>query len=257
MVLRCGMSSGARTLRTAPETVSVMEMPYAPPEQIALPDGPAPIRWMRSRQARCITLRIDPRDAMVVVTLPRRATHATAMALLVDHSVWISERLAALPAHVAFADGAVVPLAGLPHRIRHLPQHVGVALGDGHIEVGGDAAGLAQAVAGFLCAEANRRLTGMALEKAARIGCAVRQVVVKEARSRWGSCSPDGALMFNWRLVLAPEPVQDYVTAHEVAHLCHMNHGPLFAELVDQLTPHAMFAKAWLTREGAGLLRIG
>jgi predicted metal-dependent hydrolase len=63
--------------------------------------------------------------------------------------------------------------------------------------------------------------------------------------------------MFSWRLVMAPPCVQDYVTAHEVAHLRHMNHGPRFWALVSQLTPHTDAAIAWLRDQGAGLLRIG
>jgi predicted metal-dependent hydrolase len=56
---------------------------------------------------------------------------------------------------------------------------------------------------------------------------------------------------------MAPSFVQDYVAAHEVAHIRHMNHGPAFWELVDELTPHAAPAIAWLKQHGARLLRIG
>jgi len=63
--------------------------------------------------------------------------------------------------------------------------------------------------------------------------------------------------MFCWRLVMAPILVQDYVVAHEVAHLRHMNHGPRFWVAVAELTPHTDAAVAWLKREGVGLLRTG
>ena len=80
---------------------------------------------------------------------------------------------------------------------------------------------------------------------------------MKDTRSRWGSCTPDGTLMFCWRLVMAPPFVQDYVAAHEVAHLRHMNHGKRFWALVNRLTPHTDAAIAWLHESGAGLLRAG
>jgi predicted metal-dependent hydrolase len=64
-------------------------------------------------------------------------------------------------------------------------------------------------------------------------------------------------LAFNWRLVMAPAFVQDYVAAHEVAHLRHMNHGPQFWELVSALTEHAEAARAWLRAEGERLMRVG
>jgi predicted metal-dependent hydrolase len=63
--------------------------------------------------------------------------------------------------------------------------------------------------------------------------------------------------MFCWRLVMAPQAVQDYVAAHEVAHLRHMNHGARFWALVHRLTPHTDAAIAWLHENGASLLRVG
>jgi len=62
--------------------------------------------------------------------------------------------------------------------------------------------------------------------------------------------------MINWRLVMAPRFVQDYVTAHEVAHLRHLDHSVRFWGLVAELTPHGDRAQAWLKQHGAGLLRV-
>ena len=97
----------------------------------------------------------------------------------------------------------------------------------------------------------------MVVEKSATLGVTVRRIAVKDTRSRWGSCAVDGSLAFSWRLVMTPEFVQDYVAAHEVAHLKHMNHGKRFWNLVDRLTPHAATAIPWLQAEGFRLLRIG
>jgi predicted metal-dependent hydrolase len=97
----------------------------------------------------------------------------------------------------------------------------------------------------------------MAAAKCAQAGVSARRVTVKDTRSRWGSCAPDGTVMFCWRLVMAPDLVQDYVVAHEVAHLRHMNHGPRFWALVAELTEHRERAVAWLGLYGAGLLRAG
>ena len=80
---------------------------------------------------------------------------------------------------------------------------------------------------------------------------------MKDTTSRWGSCAANRKVAFSWRLVMAPRFVQDYVAAHEVAHLCHMNHGPRFWALVERLTPHTAAAMAWLQSDGPGLLRIG
>ena len=93
--------------------------------------------------------------------------------------------------------------------------------------------------------------------KSATIGMTVRRISVKDTRSRWGSCAADRSIGFSWRLVMTPEFVQDYVVAHEVAHLRHLNHGKRFWALVDRLTPHAATAIPWLRAEGFRLLRVG
>ena len=93
--------------------------------------------------------------------------------------------------------------------------------------------------------------------KATQAGLRVGRITVKDTRSRWGSCAANGNLAFSWRLVMAPRFVQDYVAAHEVAHLRHMNHGPRFWSLVSNLSPHTDVAVEWLRVHGPRLLRVG
>ena len=233
-----------------------MNLPAA--ETLDLPGGPARIAWRRSARARRVSLRIDPRAGTVVVTLPNRAGRNAGVALLLSHAAWVSDRLAALPVAVPFADGALVPFLGRPHRIRHLPAARGAAwCEDDTICVSGRTEFLARRITDFLRAEALRRLRALALVKAAAADLVPRRITVKDTSSRWGSCASDRSIAFCWRLVMAPEFVQDYVVAHEVAHLRHMNHGPRFWALVERLTPHVASAVPWLRGEGAGLLRIG
>ena len=227
-------------------------------ETVALPGGEARVQWRRSARARRVSLRIDPRDGAVVVTLPPRIGRPAGVALLMDNADWVAQRLAALPGATPFADGALVPLGGVAHRIRHMPQRRGSAwLEEGEIRVAGDAAFLARRVSDFLRAEARRGLAELVAEKASLAGLRPSRVSVKDTRSRWGSCAASRALAFSWRLVMAPRFVQDYVVAHEVAHLRHMNHGPLFWALVGTLTPHMQAAMLWLRDEGPRLMRVG
>ncbi len=228
------------------------------PETVTLPGGPAQVAWRRSSRARRVSLRIDPRAGSVVVTLPPRAGRVAGMALLMSQAGWISARIAALPHAVAFVDGALVPLDGVEHPIRHLPERRGGAwVEGGAICVSGAPEFVARRVADFLRGEARRRLTSLVADKAAMADVRPLRLTVKDTSSRWGSCAPDGSLAFSWRLVMAPPFVQDYVAAHEVAHLRHMNHGKRFWALVDHLTPHTETAVPWLRREGARLLRVG
>ena len=229
-----------------------------PPESLHLPGGLATIHWRRCRRARRITLRIDSRQGHVVVTLPMRAAKSAGIALLTSNADWVSTKLAALPAAEPFVAGALVAIDGVPHPIRHAPAARGGAwIEDGALSVSGDPDFLPRRVADFLRAEARRRFTAQATAKAAGAGLTVRRVTVKDTRTRWGSCSANGVLMFCWRLLMAPPFVQDYVVGHEVAHLRHMNHAPEFWTLCDALSPHRVRASAWLAEEGARLLRAG
>jgi len=227
-------------------------------EILALSRGPALVTWRRNRRARRISLRVDPAAGGIVVTLPTRASRQAGLSVLQQHAEWVADRLAALPRAVPFADGSVIPIAGIPHAIRHQPSARGGAwLQDGTLHVSGAPEFLGRRVTDFLRAEARRRLFALAMVKATAIDARIARVTVKDTVTRWGSCAPDGSLAFSWRLVMAPDFVQDYVAAHEVAHLRHMNHGPRFWDLVAHLTPHRKPAVAWLNREGPALLRVG
>ena len=95
---------------------------------------------------------------------------------------------------------------------------------------------------------------------AKRLDLTPKRLYVRDQTTRWGSCSTSGALSFSWRLVLAPPFVLDYLAAHEVAHLGHMNHGPRFWALVERTMPRHEEARSWLRKHGgepASLWRRG
>jgi predicted metal-dependent hydrolase len=125
------------------------------------------------------------------------------------------------------------------------------------ILVGGEPADIGAAVARLLQHEAERHFAALVAAKAALAGVRPTRVVIKDTRSRWGSCTASRVLSFSWRLVMAPRFVQDYVAAHEVAHIRHMNHGRQFWALVEELTPYTDAAVVWLRDEGPRLLRVG
>jgi hypothetical protein len=96
-----------------------------------------------------------------------------------------------------------------------------------------------------------------AQEMAAALGRTVTRITIRDQKSRWGSCAPGGRLSFNWRLVLAPEWVMDYVVAHEVAHIVEPNHSPAFWAVVDRLNADPRAGRAWLRSQGMDLHRYG
>lgn len=216
------------------------------------------VRARRHRSARRITLRIDARMDCAILTLPRRASLKSGFGFAREKADWLARKLCALPPLTAFEDDAVIPFRGEALLIRHFPLAGPVpVLSAGILHVPGETAQVAETVQDWLRARALLELTLAAEEKAALIGLPPPEVRIRDPRSRWGSCSAAGRLSFSWRLVMAPPMVLDYVVAHEVAHLRHLDHGARFKALADRLTDSAVPAEAWLSEEGTGLHRYG
>ena len=102
--------------------------------------------------------------------------------------------------------------------------------------------------------EAQARISLIAQSEAMALGVRYSRLTLRNQRSRWGSCSSKGALSFNWRLVLAPHDVLDYVVVHEVCHLREHNHGPEFWKLVESRRPNYRETKGWLDAHGWEIL---
>jgi predicted metal-dependent hydrolase len=160
--------------------------------------------------------------------------------------------MAARPAGSAVGDGTVLPFGDRTLTIRAAAGKA-VVHRDGVLEVPGPAGGHAVRVAAWLREEARRECAGAVDRHAARLGLEPGRISLRDPRSRWGSCTSNGDLMFSWRLIMAPSAVLDYVVAHEVAHLAELNHSPRFWAVVRRLCPDFQPARAWLRRNGAAL----
>ncbi len=217
-----------------------------------------PLVVSRNSRARRIILRLDGLSGDVRLVLPKRMALREGLDFAAQKADWLLAQLDALPARVPFADGAVIPLFGRDHAIRHVEgARRGVWRKDGEILVSGFAEHVPRRVADFLKAEARAAIGARARAKAAEIDRRVTRLTIRHMTSRWGSCGSDGALCFCWRLILAPEPVFDYVIAHEVAHLRHQHHGPRFWKLVARPSPELDGARRWLKKNGDSLLAYG
>ena len=218
-----------------------------------------PVAICVSPRARRLSLRVDAAARGVELVLPRRFAAETAIGFVTRHRGWIAARVAAIPPARRLCDGAIVPVFGVPHRIRRVTERAAapVTIAEGEIRVRGDPAHLPRRIIDHLKALARREFTDRARALAARLGKSVTRVGVRDPKSRWGSCSSKGALSFSWRLVFAPQAVVDYVVAHEVAHLAEMNHSPRFWRVVASLVPDSKGPRAWLRRHRLELLRYG
>ena len=220
-------------------------------------------------RARRISLRVDPVNSRIVLVRPPRASDRSIMTFMADKSEWIAAHLETLQPPIAFVHGAVVPYRGVDHVICLRPQSRGGVWREHHeIIVTGRPEHAARRLRDWLKAEARSALNATVYAMAATLGLSVARITVRDTRSRWGSCSRDGKLAFSWRLIMAPESVLTYVSAHEVAHLKHMNHGPAFWRVVESLLEESPLkgaplerdwasAREWLRRGGAALHRYG
>jgi predicted metal-dependent hydrolase len=86
------------------------------------------------------------------------------------------------------------------------------------------------------------------------VGVETNGYKVKEFQSRWGSCTPSGRVDFNWKIIMAPNRVVDYVVVHELCHLKQHDHSPQFWKLVESIMPDYAESKEWLRVNGAGLM---
>ena len=228
------------------------------PAKIAIGGREIEVKFKRHRQARRVILRLDRRGEAVAVTVPPRTSRSEALDFVHRSAAWIAVRLARQPGPVEFVPGATILLRGEPHEIRHEPLRRGlIRCEDRRIIVPGDVAHLRRRLIDWFKREAKRDLTAASERHARAMGAVIRRISVRDQSSRWGSCSADGGLSYSWRLILAPDYVLDYVAAHEVAHLKHMNHGVRFWRLVLSHCAHASAARTWLKRNGAGLHRYG
>jgi predicted metal-dependent hydrolase len=212
-----------------------------------------PLILKRHRRARRMILRLDRRGTAIVLTMPYRATRKSALEFARTQARWIRSRLESELQHIPFAEGSIIPLRGRAHAIRlkegrRGTVRVAAPTGEapGLIEVAGESAHLARRLTDWLKAECKKDVVAASLAYAKAMDVTVRKVSVRDQASRWGSCSASGQLSFSWRLILAPGFVLDYVTAHEVAHLVHMNHGAKFWALVAKHCEDFQMARSWI-----------
>lgn len=210
-------------------------------------------------RARRLTLRVEPSGGLRV-TVPPGMDQAQIDRFLARQQGWLEDKIAALPDRPQVRPGIKLPICGVNHRIVHRPGR-GLAetlLGpDGpQLIVRGNLDHLPRRIADFLKKRARAEIEPRVARHSIAIGRQARSVRLRDTTSRWGSCSAAGNLSFCWRIVMAPPQVIDYLVAHEVAHLVHMNHGRDFWALCEQLCPATPDAKAWLRRNGTKLQAI-
>ena len=221
-------------------------------DAIEIGDPAIEIRLRRNARARRMVLRVAQTGRGPTLTLPPGVPIAQARAFLSDQEGWLRRHLAARPRGARVGDGSVLPfgdgtLTIRAHRERTTRRAGNVLL------VPGPAEQQAVRVAVWLREQARAACAAGVDRHTARLRIPAGRITLRDPRSRWGSCTASGDLMFSWRLIMAPVAVLDYVVAHEVAHLAEMNHSPKFWAVVRRLCPDDRGPRDWLRQHGASL----
>ncbi|MDD7969721.1 M48 family metallopeptidase [Roseinatronobacter alkalisoli] len=220
-------------------------------------DGARPVAVVlrRSAQTRRISLRVSGLDGRVTLSIPKSLPKATALGFLSEKKEWLRKALEGVPQQIPVIIGSTILFQGTPLQIACDGEARRIRLEGQTLFVPADPDGTITParVAAFLKDQARRALVSAAHSYAARLGKQVAAISLRDTRSRWGSCTADGRLMFSWRLIMAPPPVLDYVAAHEAAHLCHMDHSRAYWACVSGLMPDYQRHRAWLRQNGAHL----
>ena len=222
--------------------------------EISLGNPPIAITLKHSARAKRMSLRVSRLDGRVSLTLPKRASHREAMAFLTDREDWLRKNLSAVSPLQTPAFGDQIPFMGRMLMLHPAPIKRPMIEEDALILPQGPDRLLARLKA-FLKAQARDHLAAACDRHSANLGKPYGKLTLRDTRSRWGSCTHAGDLMFSWRLIMAPHDILDYVAAHEVAHLAEMNHSDAFWTTCARLYPAHKSARKWLRTEGNALHR--
>ena len=213
---------------------------------------PLEITLRRSAATRRFSLRVSQLDGRVTLSMPSRAREAEAMAFLRAHEGWLRTALAKRPAGQRVGLLSQVPIEGRLFTVQ-AGSGRSVRIEDDRLLLPGDPQQFGARAQAFLKVLARDRLAAASDHYAAVLGRSVARVTLRDTRSRWGSCSHAGALMYSWRLIMAPPAVLTYVAAHEVAHMLQMNHSAAFWTVVERLEPGWQAHRRWLHANGPDL----
>lgn len=212
--------------------------------------------FLRSGRARSYRLTLR-KDGVAVATIPAHGSERDARVFVDQHQDWLARARARHARRPKTAEiwtvGTSVLWRGALTVIRDagVERKPMVCLAADVFRVASLEGNLRARLEAQFVRRAKIELPARTWELAAETGAGVKQVAVRNQRSRWGSCSAAGTISLNWRLVQAPEAVRDYIIYHELAHLWEMNHSDRFWARVETVCPGWREAERWLKRSGS------
>ncbi len=217
-----------------------------------LPDGRvADICINHSKRAHRLSLKIATKPFLHVrVTKPARCPAYYVHQFLQQQTDWVMKYL---PMPVAINDGGYVLFRGAHYHIKLLAATKSaskVRIEQGNIIVSADNIVLTDHLRRFFKQQAKKILPPRVNHYADLLNKQVHKITLSDTQSQWGRCNIKNEISINWRLIMAPDNVSDYVCAHEAAHLVEMNHSSAFWQIVDEISPERKKAQQWLKNNG-------
>lgn len=229
--------------------------------QVDSSEFPPHVRVLRSTRARRMALRLDPKDRAFHLVVPKGISLKQAQKFAEEHDVWMREKLRSLPKAVRFKHGESIPIFGRNRRIEitydRSIKKTEIELTTYELKVVTNLRNPQSRIERFLKALAQKEMEMLSRKKARRIRETLNHVRVRDTKSRWGSCSSDKNINYCWRLIFAPYEAMDYVVAHEVAHLRHMDHSSNFWSLCRRLSDNYLEGSYWMGNHGHELMSYG
>lgn len=220
--------------------------------------GNFPLILRRHPRAKHLKLRFEARSGTALLTLPPGVSDRKAIQFAKKHHDWLRKQYEISPETTSLTHGETIPYQGKDLEIFHDPDITAtVHIKNDRLIVGGPLSGFETRLENWLRKQARSALIEAVDRFELRLKSRPHKVVVRDTRSRWGSCSTRKTLSFSWRLIMAHPDILHYVVAHEMAHLVEMNHSPAFWRLVEKMYPDWKESRRWLKTEGSSLMLIG
>lgn len=238
---------------------------------LKIQDREVPYKISKSTRAKHISLRIS-QDGVLSITVPKWVRDHRGLQFAEQKSDWILKHLQKIQVNSPqkIQDGSTLPLFGKDNLALTITTHkkkrttfsfihpnTPLTLPQLHIQLSTEQASpkeaLQKALNSFYLETARTHLSARTEHFAGLLNLPYNQIRLKDTKSRWGSCSAKKNLNYNYRIILAPKPVIDYLVVHEVCHLMHLDHSQKFWDLVEFLMPDYSIHKKWLCDNGHNL----
>jgi len=213
-----------------------------------------------SPKAKRLALRLDGRARRVNLVIPPKASLKKAYEFAELNQAWIKDKIESLPHPVPYIDGTILPIMGENKTLRIVKtssKTTQIKLTATELIVTTPLDDAAPRIGRFLRNLALEKLGELSHAKASQLNRKLSKFVVRDMKSRWGSCSTDGRMTLSWRLIFAPITSIDYVISHEASHLIHPNHGAKFWELCEKMSIDFKNGHNWMQKNGSALSRFG